>query len=78
MYRVVLVMFREMPVVSVVVMEAVAFRWAAFQFSSALSFLLPVLSDFFICSCCLPWKPVCKCSVGDDVSRVVQAEPPKP
>lgn len=66
----------EMSVVSVVAIKAVAFRRAVFLFS--LSFLFTVLSDFFICSCCSPWKPVCKSSVGDDVARVVQAESPKP
>lgn len=70
--------FREMPIISVVAMKAVAFQWAAFQFSLALSFLFTVLLDFFVCSCCLPWKPVCKSFVGDDIIRIVQAEPPKP
>lgn len=70
--------FREMLIISAVAMKAVAFRWAAFQFSSGFSFLFTVLSDFSICSCCLPWRPVCKYFVGDGVPRIIQAETPKP
>lgn len=45
---------------------------------SALSFQFTFLLDFFICSCCLPWKPVCKSFVGNAVTSIVQAETPAP
>ena len=41
----------------------------------ALSFQFTFLLDCFICSCFLPWKPVCKSFVDNDVTRIEQAEP---
>lgn len=45
------------------------------EMGSTLSFQFTFLLDFFICSCFLPWKPVCKSFVGNDVTRIEQAEP---